>query len=376
MIVTRRAFLGSSLLLGACALQAACSPATAPQATLAPAATAKPAAPTAAPTSPPAPTAAPTVAPTAVPKPTAAPVNVKGAWVAKTANQMVWPVAKDAGYFDKYGLNFDLSYLNGSTTAIAALVARDLEVASVAGSAIVGAQAAGQDLVMVAGFLNQAVFRVMASSDIQNLDDLKGQTIAVTRVGQADYFAWQTVIARQGWSDTDLKFVNANDVAGQVGLLQQGQVVAIAVSPPNDVLATEAGAHLLLDTATLNEPEQNVGFGTTRDYLSANRPAVVSIVKASVEAMARWKKDAAFTKSVIQKYLQSDDPQFTDVGYSAYGPLWPQAPYPSREGMQKVIEEVSAQNAKAKDLDVDKLIDNSVVKELEDSGFIKQIYSG
>jgi hypothetical protein len=42
--------------------------------------------------------------------------------------------------------------------------------------------------------------------------------------------------------------------------------------------------------------------------------------------------------------------------------------------MLKVMDEVSAQNSKAKDLDVDKLIDASVVKELEDSGFIKQIY--
>ena len=43
--------------------------------------------------------------------------------------------------------------------------------------------------------------------------------------------------------------------------------------------------------------------------------------------------------------------------------------------MQKVIEEVASQNAKAKDLNVDQLMDTSVVKELEDSGFIKQIYS-
>ena len=99
------------------------------------------------------------------------------------------------------------------------------------------------------------------------------------------------------------------------------------------------------------------------------------MVKASVEAMARWKKDVAFTKGVIQKYLESTDPQFTDTGYDAYGPLWPQAPYPSRDGMQKVIEEVSSQNAKANDLNVDQLMDTSVVKELEDSGFIKQIYS-
>src|SRR5207302_1061440 len=166
-----------------------------------------------------------------------------------------------------------------------------------------------------------------ANDDVKTIDDVKGKTVAVTRVGQADYFAWQTVIEHQHWGAEDVKFVNANDVAGQVGLLQQGQVQAIAVSPPNDVLARKSGAHLVLDTATLNVPEQNVGFGVTRAYLDANRSAVSSVLKASIEAMARWKKDAAFAKGVIQKYLESVDPQFIDDGYEAYGPLWPRAPY-------------------------------------------------
>ena len=132
---------------------------------------------------------------------------------------MIWPVAKDGGYFDKYAISFDLSYVNGSTTAIAALLAKDLDVASVAGSAIVGAQAAGQDIIMVAGFLNKAVFRILGMSDIASIEDLKGKSVAVTRIGQADYFAWQTVIARQGWDPDSITFVNANDVQGQVGFL-------------------------------------------------------------------------------------------------------------------------------------------------------------
>jgi NitT/TauT family transport system substrate-binding protein len=338
---SRRAFLRGTAMLGGAALAAACSP------------------------------AAPTVAPTAVAKP----ASLKAAWVAKTANQMVWPLAKDAGYFDEYGISFDLNYVNGSATAIAALFARDLNVASVAGSAIVGAQAAGQDIIMVAGFLNQAVFRILAT-DLQSIDDVKGKTVAVTRVGQADYYAWQTVIDRQHWRQDDVTFVNANDVNGQVGLLQQGAVQAIAVSPPNDVLAIKIGAHLILDTATLKEPEQNVGMGVTRAFLADNRPVVLNVVRASVKAMARWKKDPAFTKGVIQKYLESDDAQFTDTGYDAYGPVWPQAPYPSRDGMLRVIQQVTAQNPKAAGLDVDQLMDLSVVKELEDSGFIKQIYAG
>ncbi len=374
--VSRRSFLRASALVGAALLEAmlACSP------------SAPAAAPTAAPTSPApaaasvAPAAKPSTAPVAspaaaAPQPAAKATNVKAAWVAQTANQMIWPLAKDAGYFDKEGVSFDLTYIQGSSTAIAALLARDLNVASVAGSAVVGAQAAGQDVVMVAGFLNQAVFRVM-SRELQSIDDVKGKTVAVTAVGNADYFTWQTIIGLKHWGTDDVKFVNAKDVAGQVALLQQGSVQAIAVSPPNDVLAAQVGGHMILDTATLNEPEQNVGFATTRAYLTENRAAALGVVKASIEAMARWKKDPDFTKGVIKKYLPSDNPQFTEVGYSAYANVWPQAPYPSKEGFAKVIEQVSVQNPKAKDLKVDQLIDNSLVKELEDSGFIKQVYGG
>src|SRR5258708_4580520 len=124
MLTSRRAFLRSTALFGGMALTAACAPAVLPQATAVP---------------------------------TVKPVAVKAAWVAKTANQMVWPLAKDAGYFDKYGLSFDLNYVNGSANGIAALGARDLDMASVAGSAIVGAQAAGPDINTGPGVLNPPV---------------------------------------------------------------------------------------------------------------------------------------------------------------------------------------------------------------------------
>jgi NitT/TauT family transport system substrate-binding protein len=312
--------------------------------------------------------AAPTTAPTA------APVKVRGAWVAETANQMIFPVAKDAGYFEKYGVDFDLSYVSGSLTSVAALVGGDLDMTNVAGSAVVSAQAEGTDLVMVAGFLNQAIFRVMAMPGIQRIEDVRGKTIAVTRVGNADYFAWQTILEHYGWSTDDVRFVSAQSVSGQVSLLGTGEAQVIAVSPPNDVLAEDAGAHLILDTTTLHEPEQNNGIAVSRKYLTEHRDAVQRVIKASVEAMARWKRDAPFVKDVLRKYLKLDNQRFVDVGYEAYAPVWPEAPYPTREGMQKVIQQVATQNPKAATLSVDQTIDASLVKELEDSGFIRQVY--
>jgi hypothetical protein len=43
--------------------------------------------------------------------------------------------------------------------------------------------------------------------------------------------------------------------------------------------------------------------------------------------------------------------------------------------MLKVIDEVAAQNPRARDLEVDRLMDRSVVKELEDSGFVREVYA-
>ena len=344
--LSRRSFLGGVAAIGGATALTACG-----------------AAPSAAPAS---------AAASATPAPTR--IAVKAAWVAQTANQMIWPAAKDAGYFDKYGVDFDLSYINGSSTAVPALIASQIGLASVAGSAVVSAQAGGSDIVMVAGFLNKAIFRVIAGPGISSIDQLKGKTVAVTRIGNADYFAWQTIAAKQGWQMSDLQFVTANDVQGQVALLQTAKVQAIAVSPPNNILGVQAGGKEIYDTAQLNEPEQNVGVAVTRKFATENRAVVLGVLKASVEAMARWPKDPAFVKGVIKTYLKTDDQQFIDTGYSAYANVWPQAPYPTVPGLQRVIEQVATTNAKAKELKPEQLIDNSFVKELEDSGFIKSIY--
>jgi len=324
------------------------------------------------------PSATPSAAPSgsaAVPTATPKPIAVKGAWVAMTANQMIWPIAVEAGYFKKYGIDLDLSYINGSSTAVPALINGDIWITTVAGSAVVSAQAGGQDLVMIAGFLNKAVWKVMAGPGITSIDQVRGKTIAVTRIGNADYFAWQTIAARQGWKSDELKFVSANDVPGQITFLKTGNAQVIAVSPPNNALAaTQAGAKEILDTSVYDEPEQQVGLVAMRKWLGENRPAAVGALKASVEAMARWPKDPPFVKDVIKKYLKIEDQQVIDAGYDAYAKIWPQAPYPTEPGLQRVIDQVAATNAKAKDLKPQQMIDRSFVQELESSGFIAQIY--
>src|SRR5579862_9609243 len=125
--LTRRSFLSGSVALGTLILAgcgSSAAPASPSTASTSPAtggsASGKPAASTAASAKPSAPGTA---------------NAVKAAWVAITANQMLWPLAVDAGYFDKYKVNFTLQYVQGSVTSVQALEAGDLQTVSVAATA-------------------------------------------------------------------------------------------------------------------------------------------------------------------------------------------------------------------------------------------------
>jgi NitT/TauT family transport system substrate-binding protein len=374
--LSRRSFLSGTLAWTTVLLAGCGAAATAPASPSASAGSTGSAAPAgSAAAAKPAGSAAASPAPSAKPSAPGTAAAVKGAWVAITANQMLWPLAVEAGYFDKYGVNFALQYIQGSVTSVQSMVANEIQMAEVSGSTVVSTQAVKQDLIMPMGFLNQTVWRVLGDSSIKSIEDLKGKTIAVTKVGNSDYFAWTAMANRQGWKIEDFKFVNANDTPGQVTLLSQGGVQAISVSPPNDVQAEKnAKAHLVVDEADWKVPSQQVGMSLMRSYLAQNRATALNVAKATVEAIHRWKTDPEFAKKVIAKYLKSDDQAYIDAGYNAYAPLFPDTPYPTKEGFAGTIEEVATQTPAAKSVTPEQCMDTSLVKELEDSGFIKQIF--
>ncbi|MEK7378103.1 MAG: hypothetical protein AABZ71_04290, partial [Candidatus Binatota bacterium] len=59
-------------------------------------------------------------------------------------------VAKEAGIFQKNGLDVQLIFFTGGTTAVMALVSADTPISQVAGSAVVNSVLAGSDSVMIA----------------------------------------------------------------------------------------------------------------------------------------------------------------------------------------------------------------------------------
>jgi NitT/TauT family transport system substrate-binding protein len=304
-----------------------------------------------------------------LPTPTTPKEHVRAAWVAISGSQSPAWIAQEAGYFARYGLDVELTFIEGSSRATAAMLSGNVDILEQAGPAVVAAVKQGGDATMIAGCLNTSVFKLLAAPDIKTPAELKGKTIAITTFGTSDEFLLKKILGMHGLDPArDVTVIQARDAAGQVSVLTSGQAQAVVLSPPNDLIAQKLGATLLIDTIPLKLAYQATGVATSRSYLSKHRGAAVAFVKAIAEGMRRFKSDAPFAKQVMQKYLKTDDAEILDTTWKAYAAAFEEIPYPSTAGIQEILDETGESDRKPADF-----LDASIVKELEDSGFFKTL---
>src|SRR6266571_5250428 len=150
------------------------------------------------------------------PAPSASPSErVRVAYVQPSSNQAPAWTAKEGGIFPKYGLDAELTYIQGSSTAISAMIGGSVDVAQMGGPSPVAAVKQGADLAIFAGFFNTADFRLMADPDIKSVAELRGKTVAISNFESADNFMLAKVLNQNGLKPgTDVQVIAAKDPAG------------------------------------------------------------------------------------------------------------------------------------------------------------------
>ena len=93
-----------------------------------------------------------------------------------SSNQTPSWVAKEEGFYKRFGVDADLILIEGSTRGAQALISGDLPIIGMAGQAIISARARGADLVAVAGVVNKMNYIVVGSPWSQKPGGSQGQT--------------------------------------------------------------------------------------------------------------------------------------------------------------------------------------------------------
>jgi NitT/TauT family transport system substrate-binding protein len=300
------------------------------------------------------------------------PVSLKVNWTAVTgANGGLW-TAVAANYFKDENLTVELIHISSSSRSIEALIGGDAQFGYMDGRNLVESNIAGADIRAITGITNRLVFSVMASPKIQSPQDLKGKKLGITRQGSSTHTA--ALQALRAWGlkpKDDVALVPLSEVPNILTALVAGQIDAGVVSPPTNTRAKKAGFKELINLAVEGPPYPSVVVGARASYIAANPDVVRRFVKAHARGVQRFKADKAFAVKAIKTYLGTDDQSVLDDTWEQFSRYLATPPY--SRGIEQVIEEVAAENPKAKGAKPEQFINMTFVKELEDSGFFKRL---
>jgi NitT/TauT family transport system substrate-binding protein len=285
-------------------------------------------------------------------------------------------VTQDAGFFRKYGLDVELVFIASGATTAQALSSKDVVLAQMAGAGVLQSHLRGADLVLIAGLVNTLTFQFIVRKEITQPDHLKGKSVGVTRYGSSTDFATRYALSR--WELAPQKDVAIGEFGTMPNLLaalEAGKIQGAMLSAPFTLKAKKTGFPVLANLQMLGLEYQHTAIATTRALIKSRPELIRNVMKAYLEGIHYYKTQRKESLAILQKYLKTNDAEalreiYEDIGLA----LVPEKPYPTLKGIQTMLHELTATEAKATSARPEQFVDMSFVKELDSSGFIDQLY--
>ena len=283
-------------------------------------------------------------------------------------------IAVDAGAFKKHGM--EVRYIVTGARTIQALVGGSVQFAQgVSSRTVPAAGLAGADVVLIANFSDKLLFTMHSAPEINSLQDLKGKVVGVSGIGGSTDFATRLALSQAGLvPDKDVAIRGVGGVPETVAALRAKLVHAGTLSPPSSFVAQKAGFKLLFDMSTLGVDYVSSGLGIKKSVLASNRMEAKQFLMAMIEGAKILTTDEEFSLRVLAKHTRISDRDILRQSYTYLRPYFLKKPYPSTRAIKDTLDILAKDLPKAKDADPRDFIDNSVLKEIEASGYIESVY--
>ena len=290
-------------------------------------------------------------------------------------------VAEEKGLFKKQGIDVEMIVIGGGAArVVSSLLSGEIQFSVGGGDAVIRADLRGADGALVASPMKTGLQRLMVRPEIKTPADLKGKTIAVTRFGSASHWVMQLFLRKWGMRTEDIKLLQLGSSPAMFASLEKGVVDGGAFTIPTFFLAEERGYRILADPVDMDIYYLQNSVDSTRSYIKRNRDQALRVVKAICEGLAYFRKHKKESMEIMQKKLRIQSAQERDVKYLelSYNLLadkfYNRVPYATPKAVETTLEFVAGEEPKARGADPKQFLDESLVREVEASGFIKSLY--
>ncbi len=217
--------------------------------------------------------------------------------------------------------------------------------------------------------------------EIESLDDLAGLRLGAGRFGTTG-FQVLLLAQRMGWNPSrDIEFVDAR--TDSLEALDAGTLDVLFANERTYSRAVEEGYPILFDTAVWNEEVAGNSIAVFPEWLEnpTNREAAKRFLMAIAEAISLYHQDRELALQIMDEWNGLRG-AYAERIYER-GAWMPRKPYPCPAGLRKSLELYGAPEVQAmgfaplpdlEEYSVDEFYDDSIMREIDASGFFDALY--
>ena len=274
------------------------------------------------------------------------------------------------------GIDAALVYIGPGAKLAQTVVSGDVELGTQSPGVSLGANLAGGDLVAIAGVDQRLALALVVLPEIKSVADLKGKTIGVSQAGTSIEYGARFILEKHGLKPgEDVKILQTGGHPNSLAALEKKLLAGAVLSFPTRSLARKAGLVELVDLGQEEVSYPGGALTMRRAYLDANADLTRRMIKSYVEGIHRYRTDRAFAVRTVARYARTTDLAAVEATYNGLAnALVGPKPYVPREGIIESIKALAARRPEAAKLDPRRFIRDEFVKELDDNGFIDNLY--
>lgn len=294
-----------------------------------------------------------------------------------TVATTLW-VAQERGFFAKNGLDVQPIFIPGSPTLIASLNTGDVHFGYTGGTATLGAAVGGLDIKMIAAFANHIQTDLVVRPEIKTPADLRGKRIGVTSIGGTGWMSAMLGLEQIGLNPDRDKILLAafGDQRVISQALETGTIQGASLAGVFGQRLKRAGYHFMGELEKI--PLVGTSIVVKSDYLAKQQSIARNTLRALIESHAFVHNPAnkAAVIEITSKKLGITDPLAANDGYEDYVRRTDRNPSISVEGLKNIQRFMKLRNPKIADVNLERLIDESLLRDLGKSSFMEQSFGG
>lgn len=284
-------------------------------------------------------------------------------------------VGIEKGIFRKYGLDPRVLQTRSGPIMMATLASGGVPLVWAAPGSAISTAVSGLKLTCFAVGNNRMPRELIVRKGIASLEDLRGKSFGVQSIGGG--FWLSTVVALEALGIDPDKYKLNMRVLGDTGTVTQalvtGNVDAAVVPYSYADMAKRAGARALADVGSVKLIYQATGMCMPKDAAAASNQTVIALTKGLIDALA-FILDSAHKRDVsetLRKNLRLSKDEDVEAAYRVSRLQMPNLDVaPNLEAWRNFRRLLARVNPKVQEADLEQIITGSVVRDLEESGFL------